>query len=160
MGAHFPGKGSIRLANYFTITADMTSATWNTQASHEIATVTGLVHIIVIPECTSTLTDTADGASIQLGIEGSTAILIASTGAAGAGANTIATGEFWLDATPADLVDTRTAEDALDFMVANGNDVGYEITGAALTGGTLVFHVFWEPISSTGAVTAGAGGSL
>ena len=84
-----------KLPNYFTVTADMTSATWNTIASHEIATTTGLVHYIVIPECTATLTDAADGASIQLGIEGATTALIASTGAAGAGANTIATGEFW-----------------------------------------------------------------
>jgi hypothetical protein len=160
MSAHFPGSGSIRLSNYFTITADMTSATWNTIASHEIATVTGLVHMVIIPECTSTLTDAADGASIQLGVEGSTAALIASTGAAGAGGNTIATTEQWLDATPADLVATRTALNALDFTVGGGLDVGYEITGAALTGGTIIFHVFWEPISSTGAVTAGAGGTL
>ena len=43
-----PQTSSVKLANYFTVTADMTSATWNTQASHEIATVTGLVHIIII----------------------------------------------------------------------------------------------------------------
>lgn len=160
MGSYFPARGSMKLGNYFTVTADMTSATWNTVASHEIATVTGLVHLVIIPECTGTLTDAADGASIQLGIEGSTAAIIASTGAAGAGGNTIATGEFWIDATPADLTENRTALDALDFLVANGNDVGYEITGAALTGGTIVFHIFWEAISSTGVVAAGAGGSL
>ena len=157
-----PKTGSGRLPNSFTVTADMTSATWNTIASHEIATVTGLVHFIIIPHCTSTLTDAADGASIQFGVEGSTAALIASTGAAGAGANTIATNEFWLDATPADLVTNRTAEDALEFWVDGGLDVGYEITGAALTGGTLKFEVFWEPGDSAGAgtVAAGAGGSL
>ena len=155
-----PTVGSERLANYFTVTADMSSATWNTAASHELATVTGLVHIVIIPECTATLTDAADGASIQLGVEGSTAALIASTGAAGAGGNTISTGELWLDATPADLTDNRTAQNALDFKVGNGHDVGYEITGAALTGGTIIFHIFWEPISATGAVVAGVGGSL
>lgn len=157
-----PLTGSSRLANAFTVTADMTSATWNTIASHEIATTTGLVHYIIIPHCTSTLTDAADGASIQLGVEGSTAVLIASTGAAGAGANTISTNEFWLDATPSDLVDTRTAENALDFWVDGGLDVGYEITGAALTGGTLKFEIFWEAGDAAGAGTAvaGAGGTL
>jgi len=146
--------------NYFVVTADMTSATFNTIASHEIATVTGMVQMVVIPQCTSTLTDAADGASIQLGIEGTTTALIASTGAAGAGANTIATNEFWLDATPADVIVTRTALDALTFVVGGGLDVGYEITGAALTGGTLLFHCWWSPLDATGAVAAGAGGTL
>lgn len=157
-----PKVGSARLPNSFTVTADMTSATWNTIASHEIATVTGLVHMIIIPHCTSTLTDAADGASIQFGIEGSTAALIASTGAAGAGANTIDTNEFWLDATPTDLVNTKTTENALEFWVDGGQDVGYEITGAALTGGTLKFEVFWEAgdAGNTGTVAAGAGGTL
>lgn len=151
---------TLKLPSYFSVTADMTSATWNTIASHEIATVTGLVHMMIVVECTGTLTDAADGASIQFGQEGSTAALIASTGAAGAGGNTINAGEIWIDASPADTMVLRTNFQALDFIIGNGLDIGYEITGAALTGGTLVFHVYWEPISSTGNVTAGTGASL
>lgn len=145
---------------YFAVTADMSSATWNTQATHEIATVTGMVRILVIPECTETLVDAADGASIQFGHASDSAAIIASTGAAGAGGNTISTGEQWVDATPADISVLKAAIENLDFTIANGVDVGYEITGAALTEGTMVFHVFWCPISSTGAVVAGAGGVL
>jgi hypothetical protein len=37
---------------------------------------------------------------------------------------------------------------------------GYEITGAALTGGVLEFHCVWVPLSSDGLVEAGAGGAL
>lgn len=155
-----PTRDAYRLANYFTVTADMTSATWNTAASHEIATVTGMVRMIIVPECTSTLTDAADGASIQLGHESSTTALIGSTGAAGAGGNTLSTGEIWIDTSPADVFALTSNARALDFIIAGGLDVGYEITGAALTGGTLVFHVFWEPINATGNVAAGAGGAL
>lgn len=153
-------RKSIRLSNYFTVSVDFTSSTWNTVASHEFATVTGMVYVTIIPECTSTLTDAADGASIQMGIEGSTNAMIGSTGAAGAGGNTINTGEIWADNTPTDLVINQGGIDQLSFLVPAGKDIGFEITGAALTGGSMIFHIFWEPIDSTGAVTAGAGGSL
>jgi hypothetical protein len=85
-----------RPTNYFNVTADMSNATWNTIASHEIAQVTGMVRVRILIECTETLADAADGASIQFGREGSTAAFIASTGAAGAGGNTINAGEIWI----------------------------------------------------------------
>ena len=156
-----PQLGSIKLPNYFSVTADMTSATWNTVAKHEIATVTGSVHMVVIPEITETLTDVADGASIQFGSEINTGGLIGSTQCAGAGGNTLQAGEIWVDTTPNDSVATRTQINALDFVVTNGYDIGYEITGAALTNGTIVFHVYWEEFGTPGGtVTAGAGGVL
>jgi len=150
----------MRLPNYFTVLADMTSATWNTQAKHEIATVTGAVHMIVIPEITGTLTDTADGASMQLGDELVTTSLIASTQCAGGGGKTFSTGEVWVDSSASVVLTKRSLFEPLDFIITNGYDIGYEITGAALTGGSVTFHVFWEPISSTGSVSAGAGGNL
>lgn len=155
-----PVRDSLRLPNYFSVSADMSSATWNTVASHEIATVTGMVHMIIIPECTETLVDAADAAYIQFGYEGLTTALIASTGAAGVGGNAIAAGEIWIDATPADVFALTSNVRALDVVVNGGLDIGYEITGAALTEGTMVFHVFWEAINATGAVVAGAGGTL
>lgn len=160
MPPYFPLSGSMKLGNYFTVTADFTSATWNTIASHEIATVTGLVHMIVIPQCTGTLTDAADLASIQLGVEGNTNSLIAATGAAGLAGTTISANEIWVDTTPTETAVTSVQVAALDFMVGGGLDVGYEITTAALTGGTIIFHIWWEGIDSTGSVAAGAGGSL
>lgn len=147
-------------ANYFAVTADMTSATWNTQASHETATVTGMVRVMILIECTGTLTDAADGASIQFGYEGATSGWIGSTGAAGAGGNGLAAGEIWIDATPADLQAAFATAFVVDKVIAGGLDIGYEITGAALTGGTLVFHTWWWPLNATGAVAAGAGGAL
>jgi len=160
MPSYFPSVGPYKFPNYFTVSADFTSATWNTVASHEIATVTGTVIMRVLPQCTETLTDAADGASMQLGYEGATSAIIASTQAAGGGGNTIAAGEYWLDATPADTFVSVAQLEAMTFIPGIGLDVGYEITGAALTDGTIVFHVWWEPLDSTGSVTAGAGGSL
>ena len=147
-------------SNYITVTADFTNVTWNTQASHEIATVTGMVRMTVIPECTGTLVDAADGASIQLGVENSSAALIGPTQAAGAGGNTIETGELWVDTTPADVIATQTTLNTLTFVTAAGKDVGYEITGAALTGGSIKFHIWWTALDSTGLVASGLGGSL
>lgn len=146
--------------NYFAVTADMTNATWNTATTHEIATVTGMVQICVIPQVTGTLTDAADLATIQLGIEGTTNAVIAATGAAGNAGNTLSTNEFWIDATPADVIITLAGLTDLTFVVGGGLDVGYEIAGEALTGGSIIFHVFWTPLDATGAVVAGAGGVL
>ncbi len=145
--------------NYIGVTALMSSATFNTAATHEVFTVTGMVRVQILIECGATLTDAADGASIQFGVEGATDAFIASTGAAGAGGNTISTGEIWIDATPAETYGAFGTL-VLDRVVAGGLDIGYEITGAALTGGNLVFHCWWWPLNATGAVVAGTGAAL
>lgn len=161
-GATFTDRNANPIYNstcpfYTKVTADLSSATWNTAAKHEVFTVTGLVRMRIFIECTETLVDAADGASIQFGVESATNAFIASTGAAGAGGNTISTGEVWIDNSPADVQYASTA--ILD-KVVNGEDVGYEITGAALTDGTLVFHCYWEPLNATGNIVEGAGGTL
>ena len=158
MPSFFPVSSGYLLPNYFTVLANFVNATWNTVASHEIAVVTGLVHVMIIIECDGTLTDAADGASIQFGFEGATNTWIASTGAAGAGGSTIDDDEIWSDNTPLDKEGT-TSSVIID-KVINGLDIGYEITGAALTGGALRFHVYWEPLAPGSLCAEGAGGSL
>lgn len=136
--------------NYLAVTADLTNATWNTQATHEVFTVTGMVRMRMLIECTA---DVAGGGSAQFGVAGTTNAFIASTvGTA------IDLGMIWDDASPA-AYDTFAAA-VLDRVVAGGTDVGYEITAAALTGGTLVFHCWWEALNATGAVAAGDGSAL
>lgn len=156
----------------FTVTADMTSATWNTAAAHEIITVTGTCRIRLLCVAGGTLTDAADGATIALGNETSTAGLIAATNAAGKSAATISAGEIWCSATDANNItlgqynfgDTAVGiavnGTVLDFIDTGGKDVGYTIGSEALTGGSLIFYVWWEPISSDGLCVAGAGGAL
>jgi len=137
---------------------DFSNATWNTAASHEVFTVTGTIRGRLIIRCTSTLTDAADGASIQMGVAGATNALIASTGAAGAGGVTITSGNLWFSIAPANY--GLSSSVVIDFIVSNGTDIGYEITGAALTGGTLEFDLYYEALNSTGAVVLGDGSAL
>jgi hypothetical protein len=147
--------------NYIALSVDLTSATWNTQAAHEILTVTGAVRVKILVECTETLTDAGDAATLALGTANNTAAWITSTSAAGAGdANQLDAGEAWIDATPADDYTGTTATFILDFTVLAGDDVGYTIGGSAITDGTLIFHMWWTPLDSTGAAVVGAGGAL
>jgi hypothetical protein len=149
---------SANAPNYIAVTADMTSATWNAVATQETLAVTGLCRIRTWVNCTGTLTDAADLATIQYGYAGTTNAFIAATGAAGNGGNTISDGEIWIDATPADTIDTY-ANMVFDY-VSDGIDIGYEIAGEALTGGSLVFHYVWEPMEAGASCVAGAGGAL
>ena len=149
IGADF----SYNRANYFEVTADFSSATWNTVAAHEIVTVTGAVRVKIIPRCTSSIT--AGGAiTLILGTETTTDGLILSTDA-----TTIDSGMFWLTATPSHLA-AHSSTVPLDFIIANGQDIGYTVGTSAGTGGTILFDVWWEAISSNGNCVAGAGGVL
>jgi hypothetical protein len=147
-------------ANHLVRTADFSSATWNTAATHTVFGVTGQVRArILAPICTANLTDAADGAMIQYGLVGDTDYLILVTNAAGKGGETITAGTIWRDQSPGDLWDVLP-NCLFDLVIGNGQDIGYEITGAALTGGTLVFNCWWEPLTVGSVVTLGAGGAL
>lgn len=140
--------------NYFEVTANLASATWNTVAAHEIATVTGLVRVAIIARVATTGDDTSgDTATIALGVAGATTSIIAATKV-----DALAAGELWYDATPTTVVDTY-ANAVLDFVV-NNVDIGFTIGGEAATAGVIVFHIFWEAISSGAAVSAGVGGAF
>lgn len=140
----------VRPSNALTITVDFASATWNTQATHEILTVTGLVRVRILPVCTENLAGAT--ATLTLGVEGAANAFIASTTG-----TDIDAGELWIDATP---TTTNEAYSTLIDRIVYGVDIGYEIGTAALTDGTIVFYVWWDALSSDGNVTAGAGGTL
>lgn len=145
--------------NYISVTCTCVAAgPWENVASHEVFTVTGLVRVRIWIECTDTLTDAADGATIQFGYEGATDAWIGATNCARAGAGLLSTGCLWYDTSP--LTTPENFSTAVFDKVVNGSDIGFEVAGAALTGGTLVFHCVWEALNSTGNVAAGAGGSL
>jgi len=141
-------------AKYISVTADLTSATWNTVATHELFTVTGLVRMRVIAEVVTTGDDTSGNTSnIQLGVEDSTNDWIAATEV-----DDLTAGEIWADATP---TETNGNYSSLVFdKVVNSKDVGYEITGEAATDGNIVFHCWYEALNSTGAVVAGDGSAM
>jgi len=140
---------------YLCVTVDMTSATWNTVATHEIFTVTGGVEMKIIAECTDSLTAGA-GATIGLGVEGATAAFIADTDFA-----LIDVGEIWdtaVDGTITQYGDTSAV--GLTKRIFGGLDVGYEVKVAALTGGVIKFYCHWTPLNDTGTVVAGTGAEL
>ncbi len=109
--------------------------------------------MVILPEGTATPTSAGSGATLVLGDETTTNSLIASSDA-----ENLATGEWWVDATITRTVAAKALY--LDFVIANGKDIGYTVGGEALTGGSITFHCWWEPLNATGHVAAGVGGAL
>jgi hypothetical protein len=160
-----PAQGIKSLANllgmnHLQVNIDFAVAAWNTVASHEVFTVTGLVRALVIYRITGDLAGGA-GATIQFGREGDTdaynvarvvteldAGEVVSPIAANTPAGVIAFEDFLGD--PANLAD----------LILDGLDLGYEIAVNPATGGAIQAHCFWTPISTDGLVAAGAGGAL
>lgn len=147
-----PFETSIGNPHHIAVTADLaTGSGWETVASHEVFTVTGVVRVAIWAECTEDVT--SDGAAtLQFGYEGVTNGLIASTVF-----STIDANELWYDNTPAKI---NTVANVILERVISELDLGYEIGTAATTNGTIVFHCVWEPMSSDGLVTAGDGTGL
>ena len=149
--------------NYFTVTADMTSATWNTAAAHEIATVTGAVRMQIMVEVTATIVTTGTNGTIALGYEGNASAIFSATALDAALTGDVFSAVYGSAATsPASGADAQSAltHALFDVVIVNGMDAGYTIGTNAATTGTLTFHVWWTPLSATGAVVAGAGGVL
>jgi len=118
-----------------------------TQIARTIFTVTGDVFVQIFGLC-QVLLDSGGAATIELGIAGNTAALIAQTTATDLDAY-----ETWQDATPeanpgpVDLT-------ARSFVIANGADIIFTIGTANLTAGDIDFVCRWFPISPGATVVA------
>jgi hypothetical protein len=151
--------------NYFVLDTPFGSAAWNTVASHEIATVTGCVRMRVVAECNQTVTAAGETATLALGTEKATGgIIAAAIVAAGSDdGNSLQATDVWFDTTPAPADSNGVVaytSGMIDKVVVGGLDVGYTVGAAALTGGCIRWHIWWEPLDATGNVAAGAGGGL
>lgn len=116
------------------------------QGALTLFTVTGTVFAQVFGVCQTDLAGA--GATVEVGISGNTAALIAQT--TGTDVDQYMT---WQDATPEDnpgAVDLT----ARSFVLTNGADVIYTIGTADLTAGVIDFYCLWAPLSSDGLVTA------
>lgn len=116
------------------------------QAAYTQFTVTGEVFVHIFGLCTTDLAGAA--ATIELGIAGNTAALIAQTTAVD-----LDQYETWQDAVPEanpGVVDIT----GRSFVIANGADVIMTIATADLTAGVIDFFCFWAPLSADGNVTA------
>jgi len=110
-----------------------------------IFTVTGIVKVQLLAECT---TDLVGGATIEVGISGNTAIFLPQETD-----TEIDDGEMWLNnATPATsyvIGEEEAAADNLPIYLLNGTDIIFTVSGANdVDSGVLDFYAIWSPISS------------
>ena len=116
--------------------------------SYTIFTVTGDVLLVVFGICKTALT--SGGAStIELGVSGDTAVLIAQ-----ATATALILNEIWQDATPTTTIEAIDLAGTKTFIVSGGQDVLFKITTADLTAGAIDFYALWRPLSTDGNVVA------
>lgn len=123
------------------------SVSGGAQGTFDIFTVTGTVLAQVFGVC-QTLLDSGGAATIELGITGNTAALIAQTDATALDAY-----ETWQDAGP------EANPGAVDltgrsFVLTNGADVILTVATADLTAGVVDFYALWAPLSLDGALVS------
>jgi hypothetical protein len=116
------------------------AATTGATGATNLFKVTGLVNVRLMAVCSTSL---AGSGTIEAGISGATASLIAQT----TGAD-IDEDEIWLDATPA------TYETYPSGILLNGSDIIQTIATDTLTAGTLKYYCVWSPVSTDGNVSA------
>ena len=148
--------------NYFAVTVDLSNATWSSVAAHEVIEVTGACRIQVLIECTETCTTTSTD-TMAFGFAGNTAAIFAATDLDTFIATDVLSAVYGSAGTT--VLGGGNAISALtscifDFVAVGGIDVGYTIANNVTTNGTLIFHVWWTPLDSTGACIAGSGGAF
>jgi hypothetical protein len=119
------------------------------QGAYTIFTVTGDVTVkSVLGICDVALTS-GGAATIELGVAGDTAAIIAQTTA-----TDLILNEVWRDATPTTTLEPMTAGTELGYIVSAGQDIIFTIGGADLTAGDIDFYALWRPLSSDSNVVA------
>ena len=120
------------------------AATTGAIAAHTLFTVTGNILLTIFGVVDTTITS-AGAPTIEVGVTGNTAALIAQSLAA-----SLADGEVWVDGTL-----TRVGVGAVPAMqvLNDGNDVILTVATATLTAGAVDFYCLWRPLSSDGNIT-------
>jgi len=115
---------------------------------YTLFTVTGLVKARVYAVCTTNLAGAS--ATVEVGIAGATAALIAQTTA-----TNIDAGHIWINGTPAAYKvqpGATPADEIPKQLLLNGQDIILTAATANVTGGVVDFYCAWEPINETGSV--------
>lgn len=140
---------SVNAPNHIAVTVDLSSATWNTVATHEVFTVTGAVRMRMWVECTESL---AGDGKIAVVSESAASVFPDHS------VNSVDAGHLLT------LTGTSTSDSDFPVFVAdkivNGHDIGLKNINDPATDGILIFHCVWEPLSAGATVVAGAGGPL
>ena len=140
---------------------DLSSATWNTVATHEVFTVTGMVRVFVWIVCTELITSASAPGNTTIYFISESGIVNLSY----ASDDTSVVGGFYERGSNSFvLAGDKYAASGLDKwvheMYLGGLDFGYQLPDAAAANGTLEFHCIWEPLTAGASVTLGAGGTL
>ena len=112
----------------------------------DIFTVTGDVKMKIVGICTTILAG-GGTATLEVGVTGATAGLIAQTTAVDIDAN-----EIWHDASPDSPIELESVMG--ENIIANGLDVIGSTGTANITSGVIKFICLWRPLSRDGEVVA------
>lgn len=108
-----------------------------------VFTITGTIKLKLYAVCTTILAGAS--ATLELGVSGNTAKLIAQTTATDIDAN-----EIWHDATPDSAVELSSV--SVENIIANGLDVIGTVGTANITSGVIKFVALWKPVSKDGSL--------
>jgi hypothetical protein len=112
------------------------------QDATTLFTVTGDVIVNIFAVCSEDLAGAS--ATVEVGIAGNTAALIAQTTG-----TTIDVGEIWATTSPATVLALPSEK-----ILMNGTDIIQTIATANVTDGTLTYYCLWYPLSSDASVVA------
>ena len=110
-----------------------------------IFTITGVVIVRLLAVC-KTLLGAGATATLEVGIVGNTALLIAQTAADAIDAN-----EIWHDATP-DAATELASVISASRILANGQDIIGTVGTANITSGVIDFYLWVRPVSEDSAI--------
>lgn len=116
------------------------AATTGATGATTLFTVTGTVAVRIFAVCSGV--DLTGSGTIEVGVSGNTAAVIAQTAA-----TAIDVGEIWATTSPATVL-------ALPAITLVATDVIQTIATNTVTAGTLTYYCLWTPISSDGNVVA------
>jgi hypothetical protein len=133
-----------------TTTATFAGGTANARGDYDgngnpatLFTVTGTVMVVVFGHCTTDLAGAS--ATLEVGVTGNTAAIIAQTTATGIDATYV-----WRDAGPA--LGTELLNDPQ--VIVGGFDIIETSATANITGGVITYYCLWLPLSADGNVVA------
>ena len=135
-------QASVNAPNHIAVTVDMTSTTWNTVATHKVFAVTGAVRMRLWVQSNSLASGTNE-AYMSLLVGAALEVF-----RAGKIENT---NGFWVGQ---NAYQAFSPFDQILPDYALAENVGYGITIEPLTGGYLIFHCVWEPLSAGATVVA------
>lgn len=120
-----------------------------TSGSHAVLAITGDVRMVLVPVCTTDLVGAGASAKVTLGFNGALTALCANTTASG-----LDSGEIWTSSAAATLLGYKNKSAVFDLVVTGKTALKLNVNSVSMATGKIMFHCWWEPITTGAAVTA------